>query len=390
MSTLNPQQTAAIASGVYNLMNMSVSEARSLGFKLGCEDTFSVADSSRFTGTSGGLLVWKEITGFGYIAAGKDSRQGEVLIATRGTQSMPDWLSNFNIGLQPGPSGYPVHAGFSEVWKSLKPEIASFLRNRNPSTIHCVGHSLGGALAHLNADYLSAAGAGQVKLYTFGAPRTGISLFAQSLSTRIGVENMFRVYHASDPVPMIPVFPFHHAPVSQQGLTVKNGDRGLISIQSHFMESYTDAVATFDWAGMAAAAREAELSPGKLEAWLDAVAADGGPILVGSVYVLKMIGKVLGWLLSKAKALAVGTVGLALTGAVTLLDHLAWMLHRAADISKKIATHVGYLMVAIFKFLGRPIVKGVSLTAHFIRFVLDLLFATLRKTALHALDAVGR
>ncbi|MCP5159239.1 MAG: lipase family protein [Gammaproteobacteria bacterium] len=390
MSTLNPQQTAAIATGVYRLMNRSVSELQARGGELGCEDLFDVSDSSRFTGKSGGLLVWKEITGFGYVAAGKGPYQGEVLLVTRGTQSKPDWLSNLNIGVQMGPGGYPVHAGFNDVWKSFSAEIIAFLRNRNPTTIHCVGHSLGGALANLNADYLSAAGAGQIKLYTFGAPRTGVSLFAESLSSRVGNDNIFRVYHAADPVPMIPVFPFQHAPVGGPGLAVKNGNRGLISIDAHLMPSYTSAVASLDWAGLAAAAREAATSPGKLETWLNNAAAGGGPAIVGSAYALKMIGKVIGWILAKAGALVIGAVGLALTGAFTLLDHLAWMLHRAAQFSKEVASHVESLIVVIFKFLGRPIIKGASLTLFFISFVLNLLFRSLQNTSLCALNAVGR
>ncbi|MCB1777549.1 MAG: lipase family protein, partial [Candidatus Competibacteraceae bacterium] len=222
MSTLTPQQAAAIATGVYRLMNRSISELQARGGELGCEDRFAIDDSSRFTGQSGGLIAWKEITGFGYIAAGQGSYQGEMLLATRGTQSKPDWLSNLNIGLQLGPGGYPVHAGFNEVWKSFAPEVRAFLRNRNPTLIHCVGHSLGGALASLGADYLSAAQAGAVKLYTFGAPRAGVGLFAESLSSRIGVDHMFRVYHTADPVPMIPVFPFQHAPVGKPGLSVRH------------------------------------------------------------------------------------------------------------------------------------------------------------------------
>ncbi|MCB1820178.1 MAG: lipase family protein [Candidatus Competibacteraceae bacterium] len=390
MSTLNPQQAAAIATGVYRLMNRSVSELQARGGELGCEDMFAIDDSSRFTGKSGGLIAWKEITGFGYIASGTGKYQGEVLLATRGTQSKPDWLSNLNIGLQLGPGGCPVHAGFNEVWKSFAPDIMAFLRNRNPTLIHCVGHSLGGALANLGADCLSAAQAGAIKLYTFGAPRTGIGLFAESLSSRVGVDNMFRVYHTSDPVPMIPVFPFQHAPVGKQGLSVKNGNRGLISIDAHLMPSYTSAVASLSWSGLEAASREAELSPGKIESWLNSAAAGGNPVIVGSAFVLKMIGKAIYWILSKVGALVVGTVGLVLTATATLLDHLACMLRRAAQFSKEVAGHVENLVVVIFKFLGRPLVKGMSLTLVFIGFVLDLLFQRLRNTALGAVALVGR
>jgi hypothetical protein len=390
MSTLNPQQAAAIATGVYRLMNRSISELQARGGQLGCEDMFAVDDSSRFTGKSGGLLVWKDITGFGYIAAGQGSYQGEVLLATRGTQSKPDWLSNLNIGLQLGPGGYPVHAGFNEVWKSFAPEIMAFLRNRNPTIIHCVGHSLGGALASLGADCLSSAQAGAVKLYTFGAPRTGVGLFAESLSSRVGIDNMFRVYHTSDPVPMIPVFPFQHAPVGKKGMSVKNGNRGLISIDAHLMPSYTSAVASLSWSGLEAASREAEMSPGRIEAWLNSAAASGSPVMVGGAFVLKMIGKVINWILSKTGALVVGAVGLKLTATATLLDHLAWMLHRAAQFSREVAGHVENLIVVIFKFLGRPLIKGMSLTLVFISFILDLLFQRLRNTALGAVALVAR
>ncbi|HRF45287.1 MAG TPA: lipase family protein, partial [Candidatus Competibacteraceae bacterium] len=89
-------------------------------------------------------------------------------------------------------------------------------------------------------------------------------------------------------------------------------------------------------------------------------------------------------------ALAVGAVGLALTATATLLDHLAWMLHRAAQFSKEVAGHVENLVVVIFKFLGRPLVKGMSLTLVFISFVLDLLFQRLRSTALGAVALAGR
>lgn len=386
MNTLTPKQAAAIATGVYRIMHRSIADLRARGGDLDCEEQFFADDAARFTGLSG-QLAWKEITGFGYIAEGKESRKGQVLLVTRGTQTKPDWLSNLNIGLQPGPGGYPVHAGFNQIWKSFAPEIKSFLRNRNPGLIHCIGHSLGGALANLSADYLSAAGAGQVNLYTFGAPRIGTALFADNLAARIGSDHLFRVYHGSDPVPMIPVFPFQHAPVDRYALAVRTNERSLISINAHLMPSYTAAVARFeDWPSVAAAAREPELTPDMLESWLMAAAAVSGPVLVGNAYVLKMIGKVLGWLLARA----VDLIGLTLTCLVTLLDYLAWMLSKAAQFSKELAWYVEKLIKVIFEFLGRPVQSGVSLTLAFIRFVLELLLDSVGGVARRAIDLVGQ
>ncbi len=76
-----------------------------------------------------------------------------MLIATRGTDMRADWITDANIGMQIGPSHHIVHAGFNTTWKGFVEDLRAFFRHNNPSRIHCVGHSLGGALATLNADF---------------------------------------------------------------------------------------------------------------------------------------------------------------------------------------------------------------------------------------------
>jgi len=58
--------------------------------------------SSRFSGTSGALM-FKPLTGFGFVAAGTGPFAGDLLIATRGTAKSADWLTDFNVGMQIGP-----------------------------------------------------------------------------------------------------------------------------------------------------------------------------------------------------------------------------------------------------------------------------------------------
>ena len=82
MNPLPPDMAAKIADRVYDLKDMSIANARGNG-PLGSEGLFKVDDGSRFTGISGGRL-FRQLSGFGYIAAGEGARQGEVLIATRG------------------------------------------------------------------------------------------------------------------------------------------------------------------------------------------------------------------------------------------------------------------------------------------------------------------
>lgn len=382
MSTLSPRQAAMIAMGAYNLRERSISQAVSRGVVTGCEGLFSLAVDSRIAGRSGGLLACKKLSGFGYVAVGEGQYKDEVLIATRGTATGFDWLSNFNVGLQRGPGGQLVHAGFNEVWKSFSGEIAAFMRGRNPAVIHCVGHSLGGALAALNADYLTSIHAGEVKLYTFGAPRTGDLFFARSLSKRVGEQNMYRVHHRSDPVPKIPLFPFHHVPLEAPGYELSAGPSGLINPHAHFMdESYAPGVGDGSWQTL----RSPDQSDAEVQAWMDQVGAGAGSILMGSASLLQMIGNALLWILAKVAWIGVGTV---CTAGMTVLDQLAWMLSKGARLSIELSTYIGTIIAAIFRFLGRTAVAGASLTMSFIRWVLDLLFNTLAAVARRALMLV--
>lgn len=384
MSTLTPMQAAAMARGVYFLLDKSVSEARDRGLSLGCEGMFQVGDDSRFCGRTGGLVACKKLSGFGYIAAGEGTHQNEVLIATRGTKSGFDWLTNFNVGLQRGPGGQLVHAGFNETWKSFSADVAGFLRGRNPSVIHCVGHSLGGALATLNADYLSSIRAAEVKLYTFGSPRTGDLFFARSLSRRVTEQNMYRVHHRSDPVPKIPLFPFHHVPAEAPGYELTAGPAGLININAHFMvDSYIPGVADLGWEALG---RRGDAGEAELQAWLEQAGSGGGNILMGSAGVLRMIGSALVWILGKVASIAVGTV---VTAGMTALDQLAWILSRGAQLSVEVSSYIALTIAAIFRFLGRTMVAGASMTMTFIRWVLGLLYDALAAVARRALALVS-
>ena len=105
MPVLTPTRAADIANGVYFLRTQSVSQAHDADQQLGCEDIFTVGDPSRFTGSSGGLVFWHPISGFGYVAAGKGLFQGDVLIACRGTDVVADWLTDGNFAMHSGPTG---------------------------------------------------------------------------------------------------------------------------------------------------------------------------------------------------------------------------------------------------------------------------------------------
>lgn len=388
MNELTPSQAALIARGVYRLREDSVRTVHERGQSLGCEELFHVSDDSRFQGKSGSL-AWKQLSGFGYIAEGKGRYQGDILLVTRGTAIGVDWLTNFNVGMQLGPSGHPVHAGFHETWKSIRPAIQSFLQCRNPTTIHCVGHSLGGALATLSADHLSEIRAGQIKLYTFGTPRAGSFVFSRALTRRIGSENIFRVSHPSDPVPLIPIFPFQHVPHDIDGMIIANDLSGLINLSAHSMEpSYIPGVEGKTWHDLILPV-DANWEA-RAKTWLDNIASNSiSGFQKGSAKLFAMIGKALLWLLKKSMSILVGAIGTAFTLGATLLDQLAWIIGRATEVSVEIAGYVKNLISAIFKFLGRTITSTVSITVNFLRWVLELLTNTVSMVAIGALSITG-
>ena len=176
---LSPSQAAAIADGVYALKERTVAEHRERNAPMSSEDPllddasgFSGLTSRRFEARSGSVF-WHELSGFGYIAEGAGPRAGELLIATRGTATAADALTDANFGFVIGPAGKLVHSGFMTCWKSYSRVLETALRGKSPRRIHCVGHSLGGALAMFNAEHLAQRRVAEVLVYTFGAPRVG-------------------------------------------------------------------------------------------------------------------------------------------------------------------------------------------------------------------------
>ena len=299
---------------------------------------------------------------------------------------MVDWLTDGNIGIQRGPGGMPVHAGFNETWKSYAPVVRAFLRGRNPTRIHCVGHSLGGALAMLNADFITAERIAEVRLYTFGAPRTGDGLFANQLTRRVGKDNIYRVSNPVDPVPMIPLFPFWHLPFGEEGLQIGRTSNMPISFAGHKMAaSYVPGVAGKSWTNL----RVAGPSEQAVKGWLEQAADGQGGFVMGSARLLDMIGRALAWMLKAAGTVVKGTLGVGLAGAFTVLDQIAWLLTKAAQLSAEVGRGLTTLIGMIFSFLGRKAVEGVQVTTAFLRWLLATLFATLRAAAHRALSFFG-
>jgi len=149
---LTPKEALGAAAGVYGLNQGYDLENSFIGREI--YDLFDFAKSgTSFTSTSG-IFEFKQSAGFAAMAMGKDKYKNHAILVCRGTDGFKDWLSDFNIGAQISLSGNVVHAGFNRIYNQFRDDMLRFVDRNGATTIHCVGHSLGGALANMTADTL--------------------------------------------------------------------------------------------------------------------------------------------------------------------------------------------------------------------------------------------
>lgn len=383
--TLSPVQAAEIADSAYALRLSSEMLDAALAAPTARED-FDLLRGTRLIGSTGlGNSIIQRRTGFGYVVRGKNSRKGECLVSVRGTfkTSACDWLSNIRMAGVSGANGYTVHAGFLAATQTLLPQIRQAIKAMGRvSKIHVVGHSLGGAIATLVAESLADTGS-NLQLYTFGAPRAGVGLHAAYLTKRLGAENIHRVYHDSDPVPMVPVFPYSHMPWRDNAYRLK-GPGHVVSLDAHLMPNYRRSVAGCGWRSLPVL-RAGLGSFEQAESWLKDAASAGGTSIMLSATALRLILSALDWIL---KQIGQG-VGLAVLGGATIIDTLAQLLYSGILQSVRLAMTIRNLISSIMAFLGRTVATSTSITVSFVEYVLSLLFRFISTTARRAAEAIG-
>ncbi|MGN0922546.1 MAG: lipase family protein [Cellvibrio sp.] len=243
---INPFMSAVLADAVYKindavLLHDIVADIRD---KFG--DNFVVPKAT--VNGSYGMGVAKVSTKGGLLIMGKNQLKGHAFIIFRGTQLVVDWGTNLNIGTQSINSGL-VHEGFYKAVSSMKDQVREFvLKARNDGAVHfhCIGHSLGGAIATLCVDWLKSALNVSAYLYTFGAARPGLSNFANKFNRQIATDRIHRVYHTGDIVPLIAPWPFVHAPNSRiSGKIVAGGV--MPGVEWHSMTKYIESVKKHSW-----------------------------------------------------------------------------------------------------------------------------------------------
>jgi triacylglycerol lipase len=356
-----PQFWAELASNVYLIKD----ESTRRGFKLKYQKIFNMEGSVMAEGKTGAFVIVKNSHTMGFMAIGAEEHKNHAFVAFKGTASLYDALTDLNAGIRASHSGGYVHQGFYYAFESIFMELQKFISSlQGITTVHCVGHSLGGAIATLAADWIKSTGsAAQVNLYTFGSPRVGLEMFARKCTSRLVTDNIYRVYHKTDPVPTVPTWPFVHVPAS-------NADYLLFSPVSavpweyHLMKHYINSVKNA--AGWKALKSNRPKGYGQIavERWL---ASDG--VVSFTANTLELLDVAMVYVVEKALHAAGITIVTGFSSAFTLLDRMAMFMAKAAKVSVKVSIWVYHLIKKMAALIGVQVKEGMDLTVGFIRMV---------------------
>lgn len=146
---------------------------------------------------------------YGYIG----TKQNQILISFRGSESVENWISDFKFNLVPylgAPAGVKVHDGFYAAYQTVQETVRSTVRallKQNPSfTVSVTGHSLGGALSIFCTMDLVAqriVPSNRISVINFGQPRVGNQAFANYFNSQN--VPVARVTNQRDVVPHVPM-----------------------------------------------------------------------------------------------------------------------------------------------------------------------------------------
>lgn len=356
-------------------------------FDLASDDIVINASS----GTAGAL---RKSSGFCTVARGKDLFKDHLLILVRGTSSGYDWASDGTFGFSRSKSGHMVHMGFYQVFRELLDNglRQSLAKGGRPLKVHCIGHSLGGALATLIAEWIMANKlAAETALYTFGSPRVGSASYSKYAEALIGLNNIHRVFHQQDPVTMVPLWPFTHLPPNSI-LRLGGGGSAYINFMTHRMaasyipliQQKVKSVNGNSWESL----EDRSWVPSnerQLKKWLE---SDG--VLSFTVNTLNLLGEAIAWVFGKVfKALGI-SVQFVLSTGMTLLDQLAQVLYQGVKVVVEMSSVVILLIHKIMRLLGRKVVGTVEdISAALIRDVFKQLQRRMRKDVNNAFAIVN-
>ncbi len=331
----------------------------------------------------GGRLI-TVTDGFAVCARGGKGYEHDLFLIFRGTERLADWISNLRLGNERSVTGLPVHIGFNHAFTSMLTQLRTFISTnlKGVNRIHCIGHSLGGAVATLAADWVKSHTSLRIMLYTFGAPRVGFEFFSKQLTRKLKISNIYRVYHDSDPVPMVPVYPYSHTPLPGYGYSFVTGQ--ILSPALHKVDSYVNSARNKEWDKIM---YSAPLSSNEqlIQQWL----ISDKPISPLNPKTWEFIDVSLQWVLKGIMVGALDTLQSHAMSLSTLADRIALILHKGIDLAKDTGIWVLRVMRKMMQALGMKVVDSVEqLTRAFMRTILERLMRKMAEAAAQALRGI--
>lgn len=384
---LSPMHASKLAFQVYDV---SSGNSRALKLFL-ANEVFTQAKPGKTVVKAevGGRVLRSAKDAFGLCALGAGDYKNDLFLIFRGTtnaNNKADWLTDARIGICNSKTGLPVHIGFNHTFNSMLPEIRRFISEaKTTGYIHCVGHSLGGAVASLAADWVSKNTLNTAKLYTFGAPRVGTDHFVKSTTSTIRDINMHRVYHRTDPVTMVALYPFMQAPYSKVGHHYVASNEPLSSGAAHSMIKYSNSVNGKSWAQLLANPEQPYTVEAAIEQWLKSKS----PIDSSSAAFWRWVDAALIYVIKKISMGAVLALQGAIIGTMTLADKLAYLLAKGIELADHISDWVELLMRKLMQALHMKVAATKKeLTRDLIRSVLIRLTEKANRDARNAIRSI--
>ena len=162
-----------------------------------------------------------------------------------------------------------------------------------------------------------------------------------------------------------------------------NPPRAFSAVEQHVMSTgYIPKVQGRSWSALKAAAPSVH-NLRRVDYWLGK-AAEATSIPGGS-WGLWALGKALQALID----FALGAVGVVLFAGATMIDMLVMLIQKAWTLQAEISSRIISLLSSVLKWCGRKVlVPGISITAAFLRYVLELLMRPLISMAQRAFDLI--
>ncbi|WP_455204055.1 lipase family protein [Kaarinaea lacus] len=329
-------------------------------------------------------IALQQNSGFGYTLKYNGNGTKHVVIATRGTRpempGMPDLFTDLRISMDKFGSYGPVHKGFKRTYESI---IPSLVRDKaiidSADVIHCVGHSLGGAVATLIAGHYANSGK-NVKLYTFGCPRVGILNSYKNFEQKIGMQNIYRVCHDLDPVTFIGPYPYMHLQPAfndPNHMIMPSPTSNLLSTANHDMAAYIRQVEYLDWEDVKKLKKSVAFQDELLMRWLLHKEKQPSWVQYACAETLTHLFRLFRGALQKLSVSVV--LGL------TLVDVVAELLVKGMHIIGKLGETVLKILEYTAVWAGFVVVGRENFTVEVVRMLLEKMMSALKAVSINAI-----